>query len=143
MKKKLFYGLAVVSLFTLNSCGEDREDNTEQQKTLSQKIIGTWTISQKETNGVVIPKPQMCQNHGNFIFKEEKKLFENYNSTVNNNCVTDTDLYNYSIDENSKKISATNGYGDNMTYTISTINDNTLTLIYKEGSETIKYSFTR
>lgn len=142
MKKLLL--LSATVLLTTISCGEDRDDdNNPQQEAISQKIVGTWKITKKETNGVTIPSPQSCPNHGNFEFKAEKKLFENYNSTVNNNCTTDTDLYNYVIDENAKKITVTNGYGDKMIYSVLNISSNDMILVYSEGNETIKYTFNK
>ncbi|WP_312090660.1 lipocalin family protein [Chryseobacterium sp.] len=141
MKKNLF--LSIFSLLTVLSCGEDRDDDNTTQETLSQKIVGTWTITKKENNGTNIPHQSPCSNHGNFVFNADKKLYENYNSNVSGNCVTDTDNYNYVIDENSKKITATNSYGDQMIYTISNFTDNSLVLTNVEGSETIKYTFSK
>ena len=141
MKKFLF--LSTLSLLTVLSCGEDRDDDNTTQETLSQKIIGTWTITKKENNGTNIPPQNPCLNHGNFVLNTDKKLYENYNSNVSGNCVTDTDNYNYAIDENSKKITATNSYGDQMIYTISNFTDNSMVLTNVEGSETIKYTFSK
>ena len=49
MKKFLLVGITL--LLTTLSCGEDRDDENTQQTTLSQKIVGNWTITKKETNG--------------------------------------------------------------------------------------------
>ncbi|MBB5334892.1 lipocalin-like domain-containing protein [Chryseobacterium koreense] len=141
MKKLLFFGL--ISSLTMFSCGEDREDDTTQQVTLSQKIIGTWTISKKESNGAIIPAQNPCTNHGNFVFNSDKKLYENYKSNVNGNCVTDTDSHTYTIDENSQMITAKNSYGDEMIYTVSNLTDKEMVLTNIEGSDITKYSFTK
>jgi len=141
MKKLLFFGL--IPLLMMSSCGKDRDDNTTQQPTLSQKIVGTWTITKKETNGVTIPVSQPCPNHGFFVFSSDKKLSENYKSATNNNCNTYTDNYNYVIDETAKKVSASNSLGDNTIYTISTLTDNEMVLINVEGSDTIKFTFSK
>jgi hypothetical protein len=130
-------------LLTVISCGEDREDNTTQQPSLSQKIVGTWTITKKETNGVTIPVSQPCPNHGFFVFSSDKKLSENYKSGTNNSCNTYTDNYNYVIDETAKKVTASNSLGDNMVYTISNLTDSELILVNVEGSDTIKYTFSK
>lgn len=140
MRKSLLIGTAI--LLTTISCGEDRDDNT-QQATLSQKIVGTWTITKKESNGVNIPASNPCQNHGNFVFHADKKLYENYNSVVNNNCVTETDNYTYTIDENSSKVTAKNSYGDQLVYTVSNLTDNAMVLTNVEGSDTTKYTFSK
>lgn len=141
MKKILF--LSTLSLLTVLSCGEDRDDDNTTQETLSQKIVGTWTITKKENNGTNIPPQNPCSNHGNFVFNTDKKLYENYNSNVSGNCVMDTDNYTYTIDENSKKITTKNSYGDQMIYTISNFTDNSMVLTNVEGNETIKYTFSK
>ena len=50
MKKFLLVGITL--LLTTLSCGEDRDDENTQQTTLSQKIVGNWTITKKETPSV-------------------------------------------------------------------------------------------
>jgi len=141
MRKILLIAMAIS--LTATSCGEDREDNTNQQATLSQKIVGTWTITKKESNGVTIPVSQPCPNHGFFVFSSDKKLTENYKSATNNNCNTYSDNYNYVIDETAKKVTASNSLGDNMIYTISNLTDNEMILVNVEGSDTIKYTFSK
>lgn len=135
--------LAMTISLTAISCGEDRDESTTQQQTLSQKIVGTWTITKKETNGVTIPVSQPCPNHGFFVFSSDKKLSENYKSGTNNNCNTYTDNYNYVIDETAKKVTASNSLGDNLVYTISNLTDSELILVNVEGSDTIKYTFSK
>lgn len=141
MRKLLL--VAMTMSLTAISCGEDRDENTTQQPTLSQKIVGTWKITKKESNGVNIPASNPCQNLGNFVFSSDKKLAENHNSVVNNNCVTDTDNYTYIVDENSNKVTAKNSYGDQMIYTVSSLTDNGMVLTNVEGSDTIKYTFSK
>lgn len=141
MKKHLLF--SALSLLTIISCGEDRDDENTQQETLSQKIVGTWTITKKESNGTVIPPQTPCSNHGNFVFNADKKLYENYNSNVSGNCVTDTDNYTYTIEENSKKVTAKNSYGDQMIYTVSNLTDNGMVLTNVEGSDTTRYTFSK
>lgn len=140
MKKTLF--IVAAALLTVLSCGEDRDDNT-QEATINQKIVGTWTITKKESNDVNVPASLPCQNHGNFVFNADKKLYENYNSVVNNNCVTDTDNFTYTIDENSKKITTKNSYGDQLVYTVSNLTDTGMVLTNVEGSDTTKYTFSK
>lgn len=141
MRKLLL--VAMTMSLTAISCGEDRDENTTQQPTLSQKIVGTWKITKKESNGVNIPASNACQNLGNFVFSSDKKLAENHNSVVNNNCVTDTDNYTYIVDENSNKVTAKNSYGDQMIYAVSNLTDNGMVLTNVEGSDTIKYTFSK
>jgi hypothetical protein len=141
MRKLLL--VAMTMSLTAISCGEDRDENTTQQPTLSQKIVGTWKITKKESNGVNIPASNPCQNLGNFVFSSDKKLAENHNSVVNNNCVTDTDNYTYIVDENSNKVTAKNSYGDQMIYAVSNLTDNGMVLTNVEGSDTIKYTFSK
>ena len=141
MRKLLL--VAMTMSLTAISCGEDRDENTTQQPTLSQKIVGTWKITKKESNGVNIPASNPCQNLGNFVFSSDKKLAENHNSVVNNNCVTDTDNYTYIVDETSNKVTAKNSYGDQMIYTVSNLTDNGMVLTNVEGSDTIKYTFSK
>ena len=141
MRKLLL--VAMTMSLTAISCGEDRDENTTQQPTLSQKIVGTWKITKKESNGVNIPASNPCQNLGNFVFSSDKKLAENHNSVVNNNCVTDTDNYTYIVDENSNKVTAKNSYGDQMIYAVSSLTDNGMVLTNVEGSDTIKYTFSK
>ncbi len=135
--------LGATILLTAISCGEDRAENTTQQSSLSQKIVGTWTITKKETNGSTIPVSQPCTNHGFFVFSSDKKLSENYKSATNNNCMTYTDNYNYVIDETAKKITASNSLGDNMVYTISNLTDSEMILTNVDGSDTVKYTFSK
>ena len=141
MRKLLL--VAMTMSLTAISCGEDRDENTTQQPTLSQKIVGTWKITKKESNGVNIPASNPCQNLGNFVFSSDKKLAENHNSVVNNNCVTDTDNYTYIVDENSNKVTAKNSYGDQMIYVVSNLTDNGMVLTNVEGSDTTKYTFSK
>ena len=141
MRKLLL--VAMTMSLTAISCGEDRDENTTQQPTLSQKIVGTWKITKKESNGVNIPASNPCQNLGNFVFSSDKKLAENHNSVVNNNCVTDTDNYTYIVDETSNKVTAKNSYGDQMIYTVSNLTDNGMVLTNVEGSDTTKYTFSK
>lgn len=141
MRKLLL--VAMTMSLTAISCGEDRDEDTNQQPTLSQKIVGTWKITKKESNGVNIPASNPCQNLGNFVFSSDKKLAENHNSVVNNNCVTDTDNYTYIVDETSNKVTAKNSYGDQMIYTVSSLTDNGMVLTNVEGSDTIKYTFSK
>ena len=141
MKKFLLVGITL--LLTTLSCGEDRGDENTQQTTLSQKIVGNWTITKKESNGVNVPASNPCQNHGNFVFNADKKLYENHNSVVNNSCVTDTDNYTYIVDETSNKVTAKNPYGDQMIYTVSNLTDNGMVLTNVEGSDTTKYTFSK
>lgn len=141
MKKILILG--ATALLTAISCGEDRDENNSQESTLSQKIVGNWTITKKETNGTIIPVSQPCNNHGFFVFSSDKKLSENYKSSTNNNCMTYTDNYNYIIDETNKKVTASNSLGDNMIYTISNLTDNEMTLVNVEGSDVLKYTFSK
>lgn len=140
MERNLFLG-AIASLMLL-SCGEDRDDDNTQS-TISQKIVGTWTIVKKESNGTNVPASLPCTNLGNFIFGSDFKLSENYSSVVNNNCVTDSDSYTYSIDESDKKITAQNAQNDVLVYTISSLSDKELILSNKEGSDTIIYIFSK
>ena len=141
MKKFLLVGITL--LLTTLSCGEDRDNENTQQTTLSQKIVGNWTITKKESNGVNVPASNPCQNHGNFVFNADKKLYENHNSVVNNSCVTDTDNYTYIVDETSNKVTAKNPYGDQMIYTVSNLTDNGMVLTNVEGSDTTKYTFSK
>ena len=141
MKKFLLVGITL--LLTTLSCGEDRDDENTQQTTLSQKIVGNWTITKKESNGVNVPASNPCQNHGNFVCNADKKLYENHNSVVNNSCVTDTDNYTYIVDETSNKVTAKNPYGDQMIYTVSNLTDNGMVLTNVEGSDTTKYTFSK
>ena len=141
MRKLLL--VAMTMSLTAISCGEDRDEDTNQQPTLSQKIVGTWKITKKESNGVNIPASNPCQNLGNFVFSSDKKLAENHNSVVNNNCVTDTDNYTYIVDETSNKVTAKNSYGDQMIYVVSNLTDNGMVLTNVEGSDTIKYTFSK
>ena len=141
--KKILLATAFMTL-SLNSCrSENNEAQTESVVTISQKIIGTWTITKKETNGVNIPPSSLCPNHGNFVFTADKKLSENYNSNNGGSCSTDTDISTYTIDENSKKITTKNSQNDVLIYNISTLTDNQLILINTEGSDTIKYTFSK
>jgi hypothetical protein len=141
--KKILLATAFMTL-SLNSCrSENNEPQTETQVTISQQIVGTWTITKKETNGVNIPPSSLCPNHGNFVFTTDKKLTENYNSNNGGSCSTDTDLSTYTIDENSKKITTKNSQNDVLIYNISTLTDNQLILINTEGSDTIKYTFSK
>ena len=135
--------VAMTMSLTAISCGEDRDENTTQQPTLSQKIVGTWKITKKESNGVNIPASNPCQNLGNFVFSSDKKLAENHNSVVNNNCVTDIDNYTYIVDETSNKVTAKNSYGDQMIYMVSNLTDNGMVLTNVEGSDTTKYTFSK
>ena len=141
MRKLLL--VAMTMSLTAISCGEDREDNSTQQPTLSQKIVGTWTITKKESNGVNVPASNPCKNHGNFVFNADKKLYENHNSVVNNNCITETDNYTYTIDETSSKVTAKNSYGDQLVYTVSNLTNNSMVLTNVEGSDTTKYTFSK
>lgn len=138
MKINLFFGTAVV--FMLLSCGEDRDEDTTVQTTISKKIVGTWTIVKKESNGTNVPASLPCLNLGNFVFDSNNKLFENHNSAVNNNCITDTDNYTFSVDENNKKITAKNAQNDVLIYTVSSLSENELILVNKEGSDITKYT---
>ena len=135
--------IGATALLAVSSCGEDRDDDNATQATIHQKIVGTWTITTEESNGVTIPVSQPCPNHGFFVFSSDKKLTENYKSATNNNCNTYSDNYNYVIDETAKKVSASNSLGDNMIYTISNLTDNEMILVNVEGSDTIKYTFSK
>ena len=141
MKRNLFFG-AIASLMLL-SCGEDRDDDNTQQNTISQKIVGTWTIVKKESNGTNVPASLPCLNLGNFVFDSNNKLFENHNSVVNNNCITDTDNYTFTVDENNKKITAKNTQNDVLIYSVSSLSENELVLVNSEGSNTTKYTFSK
>ena len=141
MKKFLLVGISL--LLTTLSCGEDRDDDNSQQSTLSQKIVGTWTITKKESNGINVPSSNPCQNQGNFVFNADKKLYENYNSVVNNTCVTDTDNNTYTVDETSNKITTKNSYGDQLVYAVSNLTDNEMVLTNVEGSDITKYTFSK
>ncbi|AZI56087.1 hypothetical protein EIB75_12830 [Epilithonimonas vandammei] len=79
----------------LLSCGEDRDDDNTQQNTISQKIVGTWTIVKKESNGTNVSASLPCTNLGNFVFGSDFKLSENHSSVVNSNCFTDSDNYTF------------------------------------------------
>ena len=125
----------------LLSCGEDRDDDNKQQNTISQKIVGTWTIVKKESNGTNVPTSPPCTNLGNFVFGSDFKLSENYASVVNSNCFTDSDNYTYSVDENNKKITTKNVQNDVLVYTISSLSDKELILLNIEGSDATKYTF--
>lgn len=50
------------------------------------------------------------------MFDSNNKLLENHNSVVNNNCITDTDNYTFTVDENNKKITAKNTQNDVLIY---------------------------
>ena len=127
----------------LLSCGEDRDDDNKQQNTISQKIVGTWTIVKKESNGTNVPTSPPCTNLGNFVFGSDFKLSENYASVVNSNCFTDSDNYTYSVDENNKKITTKNVQNDVLVYTISSLSDKELILFNTEGSDSTKYVFSK
>ena len=141
MKRKLFLG--AITLYMLQACGEDRDEDNAVISTISQKIIGTWTIVKKESNGTNVPASLPCSNLGNFVFEPDKKLFENHNSVVNNNCVTDTDTYTYSVDENSKKITAKNTQNDVLIYAIKSLSDNELILVNTEANDVIQYTLSK
>ncbi len=141
MKRNLF--LAAIASLMLLSCGEDRDDDNTQQNTISQKIVGTWTIVKKENNGANVPTSLPCTNLGNFVFGSDFKLLENHSSVVNSNCVTDSDNYTYSVDENSKKITTKNAQEDVLVYTISSLSDKELILLNIEGSDVKKYTLSK
>jgi hypothetical protein len=141
MKRNLFLG-AIASLMLL-SCGEDRDDDNTQQNTISQKIVGTWTIVKKESNGTNVSASLPCTNLGNFVFGSDFKLSENHSSVVNSNCFTDSDNYTYSVDENNKKITTKNVQNDVLVYTISSLSDKELTLLNTEDGDTTKYTLTK
>jgi len=141
MLKNIWIG--AIALLALSSCGEDRDEDTTEETTISQKIVGTWTIVKNESNGINVPASLPCPNLGNFVFEPDKKLFENHKSVVNNNCVTDTDTYTYSVDENSKKITAKNTQNDVLIYAIKSLSDNELVLVNSEGSDTTKYTLSK
>ena len=131
-----------IILFSLFSCGEDRDEDT-QKSTIENQIIGTWTINKKESNGTVIPASLPCENLGNFVFGSDKKMSENYKSVVNNNCVTETDNYTYSVDENNMKITTKNSQNDILIYKVSSLSDHSLVLINTEGSDVRKYTLSK
>ena len=141
MKRNLFLG-AIASLMLL-SCGEDRNEDITKKNTISQKIIGTWTIVKKESNGTNVSASLPCPNLGNFVFGSDFKLSENHSSVVNSNCVTDSDNYTFSVDENSKKITTKNAQNDVLVYTISSLSDKELVLINTESNDTTKYTFSK
>lgn len=141
MKRKLFLG--AITLFMLQACGEDRDEDNATQITIHQKIIGTWTIVKKESNGTNIPASSPCLNLGNFVFDYNNKLYENHNSVVNNNCIIDTDNNTYSIDENNKKITAKNAQNDVLIYSVSSLSENELILVNSVGNDVTKYTFSK
>ena len=127
MLKNIWIG--AIALLAVSSCGEDRDDDTTEQTTISKKIVGTWTIVKKESNGTNVPASLPCLNLGNFVFDSNNKLFENHNSVVNNNCITDTDNYTFTVDENNKKITAKNTQNDVLIYSVSSLSENELVLV--------------
>ena len=137
MLKNIWIG--VIALLALSSCGEDRDDDTTEHTTISQKIIGSWTILKKESNGTNISVPLPCSNLGNFVFDSYNKLHENHNSAVNNHCIADTDVYTYSVDESTKEITAKNAQNDVLIYVVSNLSENELVLINKEGDDMMVY----
>lgn len=139
MKRNLFLG--ATTLFMFLNCGEERDDDNKQQNTIGQKIIGTWTIEKRESNGTDVPASAPCPYLGNFIFGSDQKLYENYSSVVNNNCITETDSYTYSIDENNKKITTKNIQNDVLFYIVLSLSDKELILVNTEGNDTTKYTF--
>ena len=141
MKRNIFLGATTLFLFL--NCGEDRDDENTQQNTISQKIIGTWTIVKKESNGINVPASTPCLNLGNFIFDSNQNLLENHSSVVNNSCVTDTDSYKFTIDENSKKVTTKNPQNDVLVYAVSSLSDKELVLGNTEVSDTTKYTFSK
>lgn len=141
MRKNLFLGTVV--LCVLLSCGEDRNDENNEQMTIGQKTIGTWTIVKKESNGTNITATLPCPNLGNFVFDSNNKLYENHSSVVKSNCITDTDNYTFAVDENSKKITTKNAQNDLLVYTISSLSDKELILLNTEGNDTTKYTFSK
>lgn len=141
--KKILLASVFMTVY-LNSCRSNNDEpQIETQVTISQKIVGTWTITKKETNGINIPPSSLCPNHGNYIFTADKKLTENYTSNNGSICETDTDLLTYTIDESSKKITTKNLQNDVLIYNVSTLTDNQLILVNTEGSDAIKYTFTK
>ena len=141
MLKNMWIG--ATALLAVSSCGEDRDDDNATQAPIHQKIIGTWTIVKKESNGTNIPASSPCLNLGNFIFDYNNKLYENHSSVVNNNCTTDTDNYTYSVDENNKKITAKNALNDVLIYSVSSLSENELILLNSEGNDVTKYTFSK
>ena len=141
MLKNIWIG--AIALLAVSSCGEDRDEDTTEQTTISKKIVGTWTIIKKESNGTNIPASSPCSNLGNFVFDSNNKLYENHNSVVNNNCITDTDNYIYSVDENNKKITAKNAQNDVLIYSVSNLSENEFVFFFLEGSDTTKYTFSK
>lgn len=141
MLKNIWIG--AIALLAVSSCGEDRDEDNAVQTKISEKIVGTWTIVKKESNGTTVPASLPCLNLGNFVFDSNNKLFENHNSVVNNNCITDTDNYTFSVDENNKKITAKNTQNDVLIYSVSSLSENELVLVNSEGSDTTKYTFSK
>ena len=141
MLKNIWIG--AIALLAVSSCGEDRDEDNAVQTKISEKIVGTWTIVKKESNGTTVPASLPCLNLGNFVFDSNNKLFENHNSVVNNNCITDTDNYTFSVDENNKKITAKNTQNDVLIYSVSSLSENELVLVNSEGSNTTKYTFSK
>ena len=90
-----------------------------------------------------VPASLPCLNLGNFLFDSNNKLFENHNSVVTNNCITDTDNYTLTVDENNKKITAKNTQNDVLIYVVSSLSENELVLVNSEGSDTTKYTFSK
>ena len=141
MLKNIWIG--AIALLALSSCGEYRDEDNAVQTKISKKIVGTWTIVKKESNGTNVPASLPCLNLGNFVFDSNNKLFENHNSGVNNNCITDTDNYTFTVDENNKKITAKNTQNDVLIYVVSSLSENELVLVNSEGSDTTKYTFSK
>ena len=141
MLKNIWIG--AIALLAVSSCGEGRDEDNAVQTEISKKIVGTWTIVKKESNGTNVPASLPCLNLGNFVFNSNNKLFENHNSVVNNNCITDTDNYTFTVDENNKKITAKNTQNDVLIYSVSSLSENELVLVNSEGSNTTKYTFSK
>ena len=125
----------------LLSCGEDRDDDNTQQNTISQKIVGTWTIVKKESNGTNVSASLPCTNLGNFVFGSDFKLSENHSSVVNSNCFTDSDNYTFLLMKIVRKSQLKNAQNDVLVYTISSLSDKELILLNIEGSDATKYTF--
>lgn len=56
--------IGAIALLAVSSCGEDRDEDTTEQTTISEKIVGTWT-PEKESNGTTVPASLPCLNLGN------------------------------------------------------------------------------
>ena len=146
--KKLNVFLSLLLIIVSFSCSSDDDGSDDNQNETSQ-LVGTWKITEKVENGETISLIPGCEAESGYIFQSDNRYIENDFGTVNlgdsTRCDDDGIPGSWGISQNILTLNYDAFEGEpafSLDFEFE-LSEDTLVLIYTEGSFTERSTYIR